>query len=88
MTRKIREEMDYSDTDDENDMTEVFKNIPDAFPNADEYSIFSQTLTKVIQETPTLSHWIDQLPEEQKNIYVELLHTRRIKIKDMDIRIK
>jgi hypothetical protein len=68
-------------------MTDVFKNIPDAFPNADEYNIFAQTLGKLIRESTTLNQWIEQLPEEQKNIYVDLLHTRRVKVKDLDINV-
>jgi hypothetical protein len=68
-------------------MTEVFKKIPDAFESADEYQIFSQTLTKLIRISSSLTEWISKLPDVQKEIYVDLLHTRRVKIKDMDINV-
>ena len=87
MARRIKEELDYSDTEDENDMSEVYKKIPDAFQSADEYQIFAQTLSKLIQSCSTLSEWLSHLPEAQKQIYVDLLHTRRVKIKDMDINV-
>jgi hypothetical protein len=87
MARRIKEELDYSETEDDNDMTDVFKNIPDAFESADEYQIFSQTLNKLINQSSSLNEWIAKLPQSQKEIYVDLLHTRRIKVKDLDINV-
>ena len=68
-------------------MTDIFKNIPDSFKSADEYSIFSQTLTKLIETSPIIKEWINKLPQGEKDIYVDLLHTRRVKVKDINANV-
>ncbi len=87
MAKRFKEEYDYSDTEDENDMSDVFKNIPDYYKSVDEYQIFSQTLSKLVEGNLLIKDWISKLPQAEKNKYVELLHTRRIKIKDMDLNV-
>ena len=86
--KSAKDEIDYSDTEDENDLSDIFNKIPSTILNIDEYEIFSNTLSNLHNHNPTIISSLKQnLNPNEKELWSEILHTRRIKVKDLDINV-
>jgi hypothetical protein len=62
-------------------MTKLISKLQTPIKSKDEYEIFNQTLQKLnVFNCSIISQWESQLPEYQKNLFKELMHTRRITV--------
>lgn len=85
MTDKLRKLHNSKDlnftTKEEKQVNKFISKTKTPNKDIDEYGIFNQTLFKVNSfNNSIVNHWISQLNEQQKTLWNELIHTRRITV--------